>query len=144
MKSLARVAVFLVLALCYVGATAQDANANVKAALDAAQQWLTTVDSGNYGQSWQEASSRFQQKVSKQQWEQALTDVQKPLGKVEQREFKNAVYETSLPGAPAGKYVVIQYKTKFSRGGMIIETITPMQEKNGEWRVSGYYVKPAE
>ncbi len=144
MRSLTKSVVFISLIFFYVGATAQDASVNVKAALDAAQQWLTTVDSGNYGQSWQEAASHFQQKVSKQQWEQALTAGQKPLGKVAGREFKNAVYETNLPGAPAGKYIVIQYKTKYSKGGTMIETITPMQEKNGQWRVSGYFIKPAE
>ena len=54
---------------------------------------------------------------------------------------KSQIYATSLPGAPDGEYVVIQYKTSFVNKKDAIETITPMLDKDGKWRVSGYYIK---
>ena len=47
----------------------------------------------------------------------------------------------SLPGAPDGEYVVIQYATTFENKKSAIETITPMLDGDGKWRVSGYYIK---
>jgi hypothetical protein len=46
-----------------------------------------------------------------------------------------------LPGAPDGKYVVVQFDTSFQRKKSALETVTPMMEKDGKWRVSGYYIK---
>jgi hypothetical protein len=47
----------------------------------------------------------------------------------------------NVPGAPAGEYVVIQYDTQFENAASAIETITPMHEKDGSWKVCGYYIK---
>jgi hypothetical protein len=51
------------------------------------------------------------------------------------------MYKTSLPGAPDGDYVVIQFVTSFGNKKSAIETVTPMLEKDGSWRVSGYYIR---
>ena len=51
------------------------------------------------------------------------------------------VYKTSVPGAPDGEYVVIQFQTIFEHKASAIETVTPSKEKDGAWRVSGYYIK---
>ena len=48
---------------------------------------------------------------------------------------------SSIPGAPDGEYVVIQFKTSFENKKSGIETVTPMLDKDGKWRVSGYYIK---
>jgi hypothetical protein len=64
-----------------------------------------------------------------------------PLGKLISRKVKSATYATSLPGAPDGQYVVIQFKTSFENKKSGIETVTPIIDKDGNWRVSGYYIK---
>ena len=48
---------------------------------------------------------------------------------------------TTLPGAPQGEYVLIQMKTDFESKKGVIETVTPMLDKGGKWRVSGYQIK---
>jgi hypothetical protein len=48
---------------------------------------------------------------------------------------------TSLHGAPDGEYLVIQFETSFSNKKSAIETVTSMLEKDGNWRVSGHYIK---
>ncbi len=112
-----------------------------KAAVAAAEKWLALADAGNYGESWTQAAELFRNAVKPEQWEQAMLAVRKPLGKLVSRTLKSASYKTSLPGAPDGEYVVIQFATSFEHKDSAIETVTPMMDKDGQWRVSGYYIR---
>jgi hypothetical protein len=69
------------------------------------------------------------------------TAARTPLGKLVSREFTSAQYASSLPGAPDGEYVVIQFATAFENKAASVETVTPMMDKDGKWRVSGYYIR---
>jgi hypothetical protein len=111
------------------------------AAVASANAWLKKVDSGQYTASWDTAALYFKNAVSQAKWEQSLNAIRKPLGNVVSRTVKNTTYTTSLPGAPDGEYVVIQYNTTFANKKNAIETVTPMLDKGNEWRVSGYYIK---
>lgn len=106
-----------------------------------AEAWLALVDSGKYGNSWQEASSLFKAHVTNEQWQSVVGAVRDPLGKVISRKLKSATYTKTLPGAPDGEYVIIQYGTSFEHKQSAVETITPMLDKDGKWRVSGYFIK---
>jgi hypothetical protein len=110
-------------------------------AVTAAEGWLALVDAGKYGESWKAASGFFKIAVPQGQWEQSLKAVRSPLGKLVSRKLLSKTYMTSLPGAPDGEYLVIQFETSFQNKKSAIETITPMKEKDGKWRVSGYYIK---
>ena len=57
------------------------------------------------------------------------------------RQVISTKYATSLPGAPDGEYVVIQFKTSFENKASAVETVTPMKDPDGEWRVGGYFIK---
>ncbi len=110
-------------------------------AVKAANTWVALIDQGKYDESWMTAAVYFKNAITKQKWEQTLTAVRRPLGKLVAREIKSKVYTKSLPGAPDGEYVVIQFTTSFENKISGIETITPMLDKDGQWRVSGYYIK---
>lgn len=110
-------------------------------ALAAAQAWLAFVDQGYYSESWEAAALYFKQAITKDKWEQALTAVRKPLGQMLSRKLESKTYTQSLPGAPDGEYVVIQFAASFKNKKSAIETVTPMLEKDGKWRISGYYIK---
>ncbi len=112
-----------------------------RAAESAALEWLFLVDEGKYGESWEETAAYFKNAVGKDQWEQTLRAVRKPLGNAVAREAKSAVYATSLPGAPDGEYVVVEFSTSFANKKSAMETVTPMMDGDGKWRVSGYYIK---
>ncbi|MBW2039291.1 MAG: DUF4019 domain-containing protein [Deltaproteobacteria bacterium] len=112
-----------------------------KVAIKAAQSWLTLVDAERYGESWDEAAEFFKTAVSKEQWQQTMQALRRPLGKNISRELKSKRYCTSLPGAPDGEYVVIQFRASFENKKSAIETVTPMVDRDGKWRVSGYYMK---
>ena len=102
------VAIGLILGSTIVMAARSDTE---KAAIASAEKWLRIVDKGKYSESWEESSEYFKQAVTQDQWEQALKAVREPLGKFISRKVKSATYTTSLPGAPDGQYVVIQFNT---------------------------------
>jgi Protein of unknown function (DUF4019) len=112
-----------------------------RAGLDSAGAWLTLVDVGEYGKSWDQAASLFKESLSKDQWVKALKTVRTPLGKLISRTSASTTYTTSLPGVPDGKYVVIKYDTSFENKKSAVETVTPMLDKDGKWRVAGYLIK---
>lgn len=112
-----------------------------KAAIEAAKSWLALVDSSKYEESWEESATLFQGAVSKDNWVKSLQSVRAPLGNLISREVKSKEYHTTLPGAPEGEYVVIQFNTSFDNKKSAIETVTSMLDKDNEWRVSGYYIK---
>ena len=121
-------------------AVAQEADKE-NAAVAAAEKWLASVDEGKYAESWQDAAVYFKNAVTKEQWAQSLQAVRKPLGKLMSRKIQNKSYMTSLPGAPDGEYVVIQFETSFENKASAVETVIPMIDKDGKWRVSGYFIK---
>jgi predicted SnoaL-like aldol condensation-catalyzing enzyme len=112
-----------------------------KGAITASVVWLSLVDQGKYLESWDQASELFKAAVTKEQWQSSLKAVRPPLGKMLERKLKSKQYTKTLPGAPDGEYVVIQYETSFEKKKSAIETVTPMLDKDGKWKVSGYYIK---
>jgi len=135
--------------LCFVvigmilgtAAVMADNSGREKAAIASAEKWLKLVDQGKYIESWKESADYFKRAVSQEQWEQAMKSGREPLGKLISRKVANVLYTTSLPGAPDGQYVVIQFNTSFENKKSGMETVTPMIDKDGKWRVSGYYIK---
>ncbi len=117
-------------------------NEATEAAQKSAESWLALVDAGKYGESWDEAAAMFKSQLSRQQWETALKKVHAQVGRTQSRELKRAKYTTELPNAPEGEYVVIQYAASTEKLGSAIETVTPMKEEDGSWRVSGYHIRP--
>jgi len=114
---------------------------SMKPAQNAAQAWLALTDSGQYEPSWDRAAEFFKASVPKASWASAMSTARSPLGALKSRKLKSATFTRNVPGAPAGEYVVIQYDTQFVNKGSAIETITPMHEKDGSWKVCGYYIK---
>jgi hypothetical protein len=106
-----------------------------------AQSWLTLTDEGKYSESWDAAAQMFKSAVTKEQWQSAMKGSREPLGKMRSRRLKAATYTKTLPGAPDGEYVVIQFDTSFEHKQSAVETVTPMLDTDGKWKVSGYYIK---
>ena len=132
------------ISLCMLNVHASALSAEEKAeklAQKAAESWLALVDAGKYSQSWNEAASNFKQAVTSDQWEKSMKSYRVPLGKLESRMLKSSQYTQTMPGAPDGEYVILQYETTFEKKKAAIETVTPMKDKDGKWRVAGYFIK---
>ena len=127
--------------LLSVGVAAAGGFDKKKAAVVAAEKWLALVDNGEYAESWNNAAQYFKAAVEQQQWERSLQAVRMPLGKLISRKIQRKTFKTSLPGAPDGEYVIIQFETAFENKASAIETVTPMMDTGGKWRVSGYYLR---
>jgi hypothetical protein len=110
-------------------------------ALEAAQAWLAEIDTGAYGKSWDDAAPAFQGAMPRDEWIKRVAAVRSPLGSVVARKVRSVSYRKELPGAPAGEYVVLDYDTRFENRPISVETVTPMRDKDGRWRVSGYYIR---
>ena len=131
----------LVLGLCLSCICARADDSSEKVAALAAEKWLSQVDAGNYAGSWRAASTYFQGAVQEKAWVDSLNGVRKPLGKLISRKLRNAQHTKSLPGAPDGDYVVMQFDTSFANKKAAVETVTFVQDKDAKWKAAGYYIK---
>ncbi|MEI6175643.1 MAG: DUF4019 domain-containing protein [Verrucomicrobiota bacterium] len=118
-------------------------NAETKneAVANAAKTWLAGIDAGNYAQSWKDAANFFQKAITETGWSDALTRARSPLGKMKSRKLLDAKSAKSLPGAPDGEYVVMQFETSFAAKEKAVETVTFMKEEDGTWKAAGYFIR---
>jgi hypothetical protein len=114
--------------------------ADESAAVKASKEWLSIVDKGQYGQSWDKCAQFLKTAVKRKDFESKLKASRGQFGQLVSRTIKSKSFMTAMPGAPDGKYVVIQYMSSFSNKEKATETVTPMQEKDGQWKVSGYFI----
>ncbi len=124
-------------------ASAQGSNAETPeaAAEAAARVWLGLVDAGDYAESWVTGARYFRNSVLEAQWVTSVARVRGSLGGLKSRRLVSAKYTRSLHGAPDGEYVVIQFATSFEKRAEATETVTPMKDRDGRWRVSGYFIR---
>jgi Protein of unknown function (DUF4019) len=137
MKILSLVFLFLISSFQIVRAD----SAAEDAALKASKAWLDLIDSGKYDASWEEAAMYFKNSVKKEEWAPTIKAVRDPFGKLLKRTLKSKQSVQSMPGAPDGDYVIIQYDSSFENKKSAVETVTPMLDKDGKWRVSGYFIR---
>jgi len=112
----------------------------VAAAQPAAESWLLLVDQRRYGESWDSAAVLFRGAVSKVGWEKAVLQARGPFEPFGARKLLSATFATTLPNAPPGRYVVLRYGTRVTGNRRVVETVTPMKDADGTWRVSGYFI----
>lgn len=126
--------------LCPAIVCAQDTE-HIEEAQNSAIKWLALIDTGQNPESWDHAAELFRSSIAKSEWEKTILSVRESFGAVRHRKLKASTYTKTLPGAPDGEYVVFQFDTQFENKSRAIETVTPMREKDGSWKVSGYYIK---
>ena len=105
------------------------------------EDWLHHVDRFDSNTSWSEASSFFQQKLSKQQWETIVKTTRAPIGKVIRRRHTVTQYASHLPGIPDGAYAILQFHSTFTGKESTVETVVFSKESDGHWRALGYSMK---
>lgn len=131
----------MTLAMVTPAMTQADETGAQEAGVAAAKSWLDLVDQHKYAESWQDAAAYFRNAVAQQEWAKTLEATRTPLGAVVSRTLDGASYRTSLPGAPDGEYVIATFHTEFQNKKEAVETVVPMKEKDGSWRVSGYFIR---
>jgi hypothetical protein len=136
---------FLCLAIAIVlsgcGIADQSDTPDAQAGIRIAREWLAMVDAGTYADSWSNSANFFRVAVPCDQWVTSMTAFRAPMGANASRKVKRARIATTLPGAPDGRYVLIEFASSFASKKEAVETATVMLETNGEWRVSGYFIR---
>jgi opacity protein-like surface antigen len=122
------------------------------AAQAAAESWLKTVDAGDYAASWSQASAALKAAVKQPEWGQVAAGIRTPLGKVVSRKVKSREYTENGPTTRViggrvyswsgrGKCVILQFETAFANKASATETVIPVPDPDGVWRVSAYSVR---
>jgi hypothetical protein len=106
---------------------------------DASKQWLELVDKGRYGESWDKASFLMKSTIQKASWEKLMEQTRKPLGSVKSRQVLDQRTAKNPPGMPKGDYIVMFYKTAFSRKDTAYELLT-LYYQEGKWNVVTYQI----
>jgi len=122
------------------GAFAQDPNSIL--AQKAAREWLAMTDKVDAAASYDAAGAKFKEAVTGDKWADALQKARGPLGALDQRSILQSSFDKKLPdGGPEGEYALIQYRTAFAKKADSVETVTLEREKDGVWRVIGYFIR---
>lgn len=121
-------------------AAAQRASA-VHKGQEAAVAWLDLLDSGQYGASWDQAAIQLQRAVPRATWEARVRASRTPLGPVVARRLTWASYTETLPDLAVGQSVVLEYETRFENKVSAVETVTPVKDARGIWKVGAYSIR---
>jgi hypothetical protein len=119
-------------------AIAQDPRAS--AAQAAARDWLTLTDRGDAPASWNAASGKFRAALPLSGWADALSKKRGPMGAIRSRTALKTSFQKTFPGVPQGDYAQVSYNTSFSNNANGHESVTLERERDGKWRVVGYFV----
>jgi|GEM_PF-1919039 len=102
--------------------------------------WLEKIDQGKGGEAWAVASDYFRKNVTREKWEEMATSARQPLGEWVTRRLLSAKRLESPPGAPEGLYLVIEFDSSFKNKEDAKEVVTLTKDKDGRWRVCGYFI----
>ncbi|WP_076071132.1 helix-turn-helix domain-containing protein [Sphingomonas montana] len=119
---------------------AAPANMSRSAGLGAARTWLSMLDRQDWNGSWRAAASLFKTQITAAQWGATIQSVRAPLGPVSSRTFQTVTKAGTLPGAPAGDYEVLQFRTDFASKPGAVETVTLARDRSA-WKVVGYFIR---
>lgn len=112
-----------------------------RAAKADADAWLLLVDGGKFDASWEAAAPFLKQRASQQTWSQSGEAMRSALGKRLSRKQMALMETQTIPSGPPGRYVVVEYQSKFARRPVAFESVTEVLCDDGKWRVAGYAVR---
>jgi len=121
-------------------ALAQDPRAGLPQ--KAAREWLVQTDKLDGAGSYAAAGAKFKEAITVDRWSDALQRARGPLGPTDQRTIFATTFDSKLPdGGPEGEFALVTYRTAFGKKADSVETVTLEREKDGVWRVIGYFIR---
>jgi uncharacterized protein DUF4019 len=148
-QSIAMAAAVLLTALAVVSQVqAQSVTPEQRQALDAAERWLAPLDAQRYADAWAMAAESFKASVGRQEFRDGIRNIRKDYGKVIARKAEKMGFVGEAPnpndaatGPKQGTQVAILFETKFAGKKQATEELSMVLEKDGLWRVAGYYIR---
>jgi hypothetical protein len=102
--------------------------------------FLGYLDHGRFANSYAYTGMLIRAQLDRDAYTRQLEKARAGVGALLSRELMDASYTTTMPGAPEGQYVVLDYGASFANRQQAVEKVTLAFAK-GYWRVSGYYIK---
>jgi len=102
--------------------------------------FLGYLDNGRFGDSYAYTGMLIRTQLDRETFASKVEKARAGVGALQGRELIDARYDTSVPGAPVGQYVILHYHASFANRPDAVETVTLAFAK-GYWRVVGYYIK---
>ena len=102
--------------------------------------FLGYLDEGRFADSYAYTGMLLRAKLDHEAFAAQTQKLRAGAGALQARELIDAIYDTSVEGAPQGQYVILHYHSNFANRQDTVETITLALAK-GYWRVDGYYIK---
>lgn len=102
--------------------------------------FLNLIDQGQFEAAWSDAGALFRNLVDRKIWAAGMNAVRKPMGYVSTRKIGNYSRLKALPGVP-GNFMVIDYRTTFSRKSNVTERLILTPNELDEWRVISYQIR---
>ena len=132
----------LAMLACLAAAVAFAQDPRSVLAQKAAREWLAQTDKVDAAASYDAAGSKFKEAITVDRWEEALQKARAPLGALEQRTTFETSFDKALPGGgPSGEFALVMYRTVFAKKTESTETVTLERERDGTWRVIGYFIR---
>jgi len=120
-----------------------DANAEAKeAAKAAASEWLELTDSGEFEASYDAASPKMREQVTREKWMQMGSQSEEQVGELQSRNFVGSQYRETVPQVDGGPIVMLMYQSQFE-SGTFREMVVTVNESD-TWKVMGYQVVPPQ
>ena len=146
-RILAAAAALLLMTLA-VGGQAQSMSPEQREALNAAERWLVPVDTQRYTDAWAMAAESFKANVARQQFRDGIRNIRKDYGRVVARKSEKIGFVGQPPNpdnlsasAKEGMQIAIMFDTTFAGNKRASEEVSMVLEKDGLWRVAGYYIR---
>ena len=109
-----------------------------RAALATAQEFLALVDGGAINQTYGLVASSLKATTDGVAWESRLNELRGAAGTILSRELRDYSYMGEVPDAPPGPYFVIEYLAMYGIR-IWLEKVVVSQEPDG-WRIAGYFL----
>jgi serine/threonine protein kinase len=104
-------------------------------ALKTVAKWLHLIDQGRYWKAWDQSTFL----VPREQWARNQKTLAARRGIAISRKLETEELSPAPNGNP--RRVLFRYQTQFEKGKPVTETVYAIPKPNGQWVVSGYFVK---
>jgi hypothetical protein len=109
--------------------------------LNASRAWLSDLDAGRYGLTWEESDPLLKGSMPRALWETGLVRARGPLGLVVARKIRQASCTRGTQADPEAEICLIQYDTQFENRALGDERVTVLRGRDGTWRVASYALR---
>ncbi|HLG88401.1 MAG TPA: DUF4019 domain-containing protein [Alphaproteobacteria bacterium] len=110
---------------------AQDQDSDVAVAFG--ESWLQLIDTGDYANSWKQASPSFRASVAEANWEQQIKAARGAFGLVKSRNLKSVTHN-------GADYTVVRFVSNFENKPKATEMLS-LVRLDGQWRADGYLIR---